>query len=120
MRSHKSTKRKSLTGMSDEDVAARIQEQGYQCPICVLPYSAEHTRKPSVDHRHSLDEQRHLIKGRGPNRDVICHGCNTMLGYARDNANTLRRAADYIDAHNERLAPTLWDALINANSESET
>lgn len=31
-------------------------------------------------------------------RGILCHGCNTALGYAADDAARLRRMADYIEA----------------------
>jgi hypothetical protein len=96
---NKSAKRKSLHGMSDEEVDARAEEQGDRCPLCNEPYGDRELLKPTVDHIHLSGENKNSSQGRGPTRDVICGGCNRMLGYARDNPATLRRAADYVEYH---------------------
>lgn len=34
----------------------------------------------------------------GCRRGILCHGCNSALGYAQDDPERLRRMADYLDA----------------------
>lgn len=36
-------------------------------------------------------------------RGLLCHSCNTLLGAAKDNPNTLRRAIDYLNG----MAPSI-------------
>ena len=63
-----------------------IEAQHNHCPIC-RRYFSTHDRRWHVDHCHNT----------GQVRGVICTNCNTMLGQAQDNANTLRNAADYLE-----------------------
>lgn len=39
-------------------------------------------------------------------RGVICQWCNSVLGYAADNRETLRRAIEYLDRHESQ--PCAW------------
>lgn len=66
-----------------------LASQDSQCAICrvrltLKPQTAETAH---VDHDHRTGE----IRG------VLCMRCNTALGYMLDDANRLRRAADYLD-----------------------
>lgn len=48
-----------------------------------------------IDHCH----ERNVLRG------LLCDLCNHMLGHAKDNADTLRKAADYIDYFNANHGP---------------
>ena len=45
-----------------------------------------------VDHEHST----------GVVRGLLCTNCNTMLGHAKDNPDTLRAGIDYLAKHNTK------------------
>lgn len=76
-----------------------MDRQLHLCAICGKPNT--HTRGPNlvVDHVHAS----------GKVRGFLCHHCNSGLGHFLDNPDTLRKAADYIEADREhkRLAPLL-------------
>lgn len=61
------------------------------CPIC-----RRHVPKLVNDHDHATGYQ----------REYICGACNSGLGFFRDDAKVMRRAAKYIERHiqlNEEL-----------------
>lgn len=45
----------------------------------------------NLDHDHARDP-----KDRSGHRGVLCRACNLMLGNARDDAEVLQRAIDYL------------------------
>jgi hypothetical protein len=66
-----------------DDLVRMMVKQHCVCAICQGTF--EDT--PCVDHCHASDKVRGLL----------CHACNKMLGFARDNAEVLRTAAAYLD-----------------------
>lgn len=68
-------------GMSHEDFQNLLARQNHRCGIC-----DESKHQWHIDHCHDT----------GNVRGVLCHQCNVLLGYARDNVDTLRRAIDYL------------------------
>lgn len=82
-------------GMSKERFEELLVEQGGLCPVCDTPepgVSGWH-----IDHDHACCDR----KGSCGNciRALLCGPCNQGLGLFRDNAERLRKAADYIDRH---------------------
>lgn len=74
-------------GITFEQYENTFNAQGCTCAICG---SKEHGGKNwNVDHCHST----------GMFRGVLCNYCNLMLGYARDNYNTLHAAIEYLQKH---------------------
>jgi hypothetical protein len=68
-------------GITGAQVDAMIAAQGGVCALC-------RQREPKhVDHDHLT----------GAVRGVLCSGCNQGLGNFRDDAATLREAADYLE-----------------------
>lgn len=67
-------------GIGAAEVAAMIERQGGVCAIC-LEKPAAH-----VDHNHRT----------GKVRGVLCFGCNGGLGQFQDNAESMRRAIEYV------------------------
>lgn len=68
-----------------------INKQGNCCAICNKP---EHRRlktgdiKPlSVDHNHTTGEVRALL----------CNDCNALLGFAKEDIDTLKKAINYLE-----------------------
>ncbi|MEV4454346.1 endonuclease VII domain-containing protein [Microbispora sp. NPDC049633] len=69
-----------------EDYLARIEEQQGKCAICPRGIGADDPRT-HVDHDHES----------GNVRGILCHYCNLALGYMEDDAERMRRAAEYIE-----------------------
>jgi Recombination endonuclease VII len=76
------TSLKSLYGISLEDYARLLAEQGGVCAIC-LRQPAE---RLCVDHCHAT----------GKVRGLLCRTCNTGLGCYRDDPSLLTTAAAYL------------------------
>jgi hypothetical protein len=80
-------------GLTREQFAEMQVRQGHTCAICAEPTEDFH-----IDHDHQTRRVRALL----------CHKCNVGLGHYNDNADLLRRAADYLDHH--RALPELESA----------
>ncbi len=65
----------------------RLLDETPTCPLCGDPPSS---RQFDIDHDHET----------GRIRGVLCNSCNLMLGLARNNPETLRRAALYLEKGN--------------------
>jgi hypothetical protein len=86
-------KRDSLhrISISPATYAALAQNRGETCAICDAPPHAETGRgkgRLAVDHDHTT----------GQIRGLLCHRCNTAIGLLRDDAETVMRAAVYLEA----------------------
>jgi hypothetical protein len=68
---------------------ALFEAQGGVCAVC---------GHPPKRYRLSLDHDHKTMALRG----LLCHACNRLIGFARDNPERLRRAADYLEGS--------WDA----------
>jgi hypothetical protein len=80
-------------GITPEWFRAQHEKQGGVCAICKKP----ETRKRmglihdlAVDHNHTT----------GAVRELLCHACNVLIGYARENPEILRAAVAYLERHN--------------------
>ena len=74
-------------GITVEQYGQMLTEQNTRCPLC----SSEFDREPHIDHCHSS----------GKVRGLLCFNCNTMLGSAKDNVETLRKAISYLESFTE-------------------
>ena len=102
-------------GMSLSDYEDLLKKQEGLCAICGVPDGSERSnnngsKKLSVDHDHVT----------GAIRGLLCASCNQALGQMMDSAELMRKAADYIDAHEKRcvalaaMADNFLDELINS------
>jgi hypothetical protein len=71
-------------GITVKQRDALLSEQGGVCAICTT--DAPGNTGWYVDHCHNS----------GAVRGVLCHHCNSLLGYARDNPQTLSKAIQYL------------------------
>jgi hypothetical protein len=92
---HRSIARKSrrnkmavYRGLSADEYNAMLERQGNQCAICGTPSTG---RVLCLDHCHAT----------GKVRGLICNLCNFGLGKFKDNPESLRRAAQYIEQSRE-------------------
>lgn len=81
-------------GLSREQTIALLVAKGTDCDICE---GAQTTRNNASAKLHDLylDHDHKTGKLRG----FLCNNCNRGLGFFKDSAALLRRAADYLDAH---------------------
>lgn len=85
--------------ISQKEFDGLLKKQNYVCAIC-----GEHETqirkgvlsRLCVDHCHKSEE-----KGINKIRGLLCSKCNTGIGLLKDCSITLRKAADYLDMHNE-------------------
>lgn len=84
---------KRYYGISVGDYAEMYRLQDGKCAICKRPETHKdrhgNVRVLAVDHDHST----------GAVRELLCYACNSMLGQAQDNAQTLLAGANYIKKH---------------------
>ncbi len=78
---------KHLYGLTQEQVLAGLRAHGGRCCVCLSENSGDKRGRWHVDHDHVT----------GKPRGVLCHHCNLMMGHARDNPDTLRRAIRYLE-----------------------
>ena len=79
--------RKWNTGVCIEEFEAKFEEQGRRCAICKRTDGGG--RGWHADHNHVTKKF----------RGVLCGACNWILGYAKENTETLRAAIGYLDSH---------------------
>lgn len=78
-----------LYGLTLEEYDVMVMAQGGTCAICDMEHVDLPRKRLVVDHDH--------VTGR--TRALLCNACNTALGKMRDDADRMRRAADYIERH---------------------
>ncbi|MDE2106277.1 MAG: hypothetical protein KGL39_54155 [Patescibacteria group bacterium] len=70
-------------GIDSRDYGALLLKQRGRCAGC----HRKRGWKKVVDHNHKTKQV----------RGILCHHCNLVLGHAKDNPNTLRRLACYLE-----------------------
>ena len=82
---------KYIYGIGLDELKKMIEEQNYKCKICGKELKIIDGKKNKdlavVDHNHMT----------GKIRGVLCHSCNTLLGFAHDNSEILKNAIEYLD-----------------------
>src|SRR5271155_406661 len=73
---------KNEHGLSLVEFHKRRQKQKNRCAVCKKKFKDT----PRVDHDHTTK----LIRG------LLCHHCNCLLGFAKDNITTLLAAVKYL------------------------
>lgn len=74
--------------MTPEQYAEMLAAQGGKCAICRAEQPGSKKLNFPVDHCHKT----------GAVRGLLCDACNRGLGFFRDDADVLRRAAAYLEA----------------------
>lgn len=78
-------------GITPEDWDTLFNEQGRKCAVCASLVTTGNGW--NTDHDHIT----------GKVRGILCLHCNTLLGYAKDDVDTLRAAAMYIEKFRKAL-----------------
>lgn len=79
----------NLHSMSLEQFNKLLEIQEGLCAVC-----KEYMEIPFIDHDHNCCP---TVKSCGHcTRGLLCRGCNSMLGFARDNPDILKAGADYL------------------------
>lgn len=84
----------SLYGITSIDYKELLEKQKGLCLICGKP---ERTRKNNCDSLRNLAVDHCHTTGRV--RGLLCRACNTLIGLAEEDTNTLRSAVDYLEKH---------------------
>lgn len=59
------------------------------------------TKNLCLDHDHSICQEKSVCNN--CYRGILCSDCNVALGRVKENANTLRALADYVDKNSKRV-----------------
>jgi len=76
-----------LYGLTRRGYEAMLAAQDGKCLICARVLGRGNAR--AIDHDHKT----------GVVRGILCRGCNTALGQAREDPALLRKMADYLERH---------------------
>lgn len=79
-----------MFGLTEESFAELSARQGDVCAICSKPEPTQ--AKLVMDHDHAT----------GQFRGLLCSLCNPAIGLMRDEPETLRAAADYLERFHQR------------------
>jgi hypothetical protein len=80
-------------GITPKWFREQFEKQGGVCAICKQPETRTRMgliHELAVDHNHTT----------GAVRELLCHACNVLIGYARENPEILRAAVAYLERHN--------------------
>jgi len=79
-------KLKALYGITIEEFNAKMEEQHNKCAICGTDTPTGNGTYFYVDHNHTT----------GQVRDLLCHNCNYVIGYAKENKDILLSVIEYL------------------------
>jgi hypothetical protein len=66
-----------------------LESQQGKCTLCLTKFDLQN--RPVIDHCHITEEVRSLL----------CNACNSMLGFAKDNPETLKAGVKYLELFKE-------------------
>ena len=78
---------KSKYDLTYDQVVEMWELQGFACAVCGAKNRLGKNNWPSVDHDHAT----------GRVRGLLCHDCNTFLGFAKDDPAILARGIAYLE-----------------------
>jgi hypothetical protein len=90
---------KSVRGITREEMLEMLEAQGNVCKICGT--SEPGNKGWMVDHDHTCCGK--VRRCKKCIRGILCRGCNSMLGFARDNVKTLTIAINYLLQHESKV-----------------
>ena len=89
-----------------EDLNTLYLEQNGQCPLCLKELSNPTLEdairwESNIDHNHACCPSDttcgKCIRG------LLCRDCNLMIGHAKDNLETLKKAVEYLERTNKKV-----------------
>lgn len=85
---------KSRLGITAEDLELLLFRQGGVCAVCRKPETRIDPRTGkffalSIDHNHQT----------GQVRELLCHYCNTLLGYVENDLERVKKLVKYLKKH---------------------
>jgi hypothetical protein len=78
---------KYLYGITFEDYEVKLKRQGGGCAICGTKIPGGRGKHFHVDHNHFT----------GQVRDLLCHNCNFVIGYAKEDTDILQAVIQYLE-----------------------
>jgi len=87
---------KKKFGITLEEFERRLNEQGKKCASCGTTDPKGPHKQWATDHDHECCPNRKKTCGKCI-RGILCNACNIMLGISRDNPETLRQCAAYLE-----------------------
>lgn len=78
-------------GITEEDYERMFIAQNGRCAICNTDTPTGKWKRFAVDHCHHTG----LVRG------LLCNECNRGMGLLKDNAELLRKAANYLERKND-------------------
>lgn len=82
---------KAKYGLTIFDYNQMFSTQEGRCDLCEI-HQSELKSKLCVDHNHST----------GKVRSLLCHNCNSAIGYLKENPILFERAIEYLNTHNTK------------------
>lgn len=78
---------KRLYGITLEDYEEKLARQDNGCAICGAKIPGGNGTHFYVDHNHTT----------GQIRDLLCHNCNFVIGYAKEDTDILKAVINYLE-----------------------
>jgi hypothetical protein len=95
-------RRETKYGLQIGDYQKLMEKQNFKCAVCKKAFDDNiRTLSPCIDHQH-LNEDKS-----GPVRGIVHSICNTLLGLADDNIETLQFAIEYLKSTNDLYSSNL-------------
>ena len=74
-------------GITLEEYNLKLDNQDYGCAICGVKIPGGNGKHFYVDHNHLT----------GQVRDLLCHNCNFVIGYAKEDIDILTAVINYLE-----------------------
>lgn len=94
----KNVELKRRFGITIEFYNELLMRQDHRCAGCKTPAS-DLARSLAVDHDHACCSGKKIVCGGLCIRGLLCHKCNSVLGYVNDSAATMTNLVKYLDDH---------------------
>jgi len=86
---NKNSRLKRMYGITLVQHNQMLKDQDYKCAICGTDKPDGKGNQFNVDHDHTT----------GKVRGLLCWSCNSLIGYSKENIQSLKTAVDYLIKH---------------------